>query len=170
MVHIRRVKIVESLQFHHMLFLDVINPSQIKFSFIKSFLTFGVDNALDDGLDGNQIVMNEDKVILVDFFDVLSDETPLLIEHLTVCNDFCLIGRAFLVLFLQFGKILVGEDLVIEGDRVLIGFVAVDDEVEFLAMSTVDSENAVVFLLLHNVVLKLSDDCFTLCFQLIVLF
>ena len=42
-------------------------------------LIFRVNNALDNGLNDDQVVVNQDEIILVNFFDVLCDKTSLLV-------------------------------------------------------------------------------------------
>lgn len=72
------------------MFLDVIRCPKIELSLVDLLLVFGVHDALDDGLYGHQVVVNEDEVVLVDLFDVLCDEPPLFVQHLPVGYDLCL--------------------------------------------------------------------------------
>ena len=91
-----------------MLFLDVILRHQIQLSFVQFILTFGVDYAFYDGLDGNQIVMDEHKVVLVNFLDIFCDEAPLFIKHLPISNDISLASGTLQMFFFQLREILIG--------------------------------------------------------------
>ena len=85
-----------------MLFLDVVHTLKVEFGLIKFFLALGVDDALDDGLDDDEIVEYEYEVVIVDFLDILSDEASLLVEHLPVGDDLGLAGGALLMFLFEF--------------------------------------------------------------------
>lgn len=64
--------------------------------------------------------MYEDEVVLVDLFDGLCEEASLLVYHLSIGDDLGFDCRTFMVLFFELREVLVGEDLVVEGNRILV--------------------------------------------------
>jgi hypothetical protein len=73
------------------------------------------------------------------------------------------------MLTLQFREVLVGEGLVVEGERVLVGLVAVNDGVELFATCTVSLVEFVVVLLEVDVLRKLLQEGLAFLTQLLLL-
>ena len=152
-----------------MLFLYVVHSFEVEFGFVKFFLTLGVDDAFDDGLYDDKIVENEYEVVIVDFLDVLGDETSLLVKHLAVGDDLGLAGRALLLFFLELGEVVVDEYLVVEGDGVSIGFIPVYYVSQLVAVLVVYLVFLVVVLLLQHVLVELVLTVQALLFQFLLL-
>ena len=64
--------------------------------------------------------MYENKIVLVDLFDGLGEEASFLVYHLSISDDLGLDCRTFMVLFFELREVLIGEDLIVEGNRILI--------------------------------------------------
>ena len=149
------IKILQPIEFHEMLFLDVVHTLKVEFGLIKFFLALGVDDALDDGLDDDEIVEYEYEVVIVDFLDILSDEASLLVEHLPVGDDLGLAGGALLMFLFEFWEVVVDENLIVERDGISVWFVPVDDVSQLAAVLAVYVVFLVVVFLLQHVLVEL---------------
>ena len=114
--------------------------------------------------------MDQDEVVLIDLFDVLGNETSIFVKHLPTGDDLSLYSGAFGVFLLYFRKILIREDLVVEGDGVLIGAIAIDDVGQLVAIGGVYCVFLVVGFLLLHVLLKLFDEEVTFLLEFVLLF
>ena len=113
--------------------------------------------------------MNQHKIIFIDLLDILSYEPPLLVQHLSVCDDPRLRRHALLVLLFELRLVLADQELVVETDRVLVRFVPLDDLRQFLTFCTIPLVLTIILLFLQRVALKLSSTDPTLPPQLFLL-
>ena len=109
--------------------------------------------------------MQQGHVELVDLLDVLAHPLAGLVEALRVVNDGGLKIGAVVVVAVQLVHVLVGEDLVVEGDWVLVGLEAADDLVEGCALIGVGVVLVVVALLGLQVGLVLLEEQLALLLQ-----
>lgn len=143
--------------------------AKIEFGLVEFFFVFGVDDALNDVFDGDQIVKNQKKIVFTDLLNGLIEKSSLFVKHLTICDDICLIYWAVVIFMFQLWQVLVDENFVVEGDGILIGFVTVDDDCELITVFAVYAIFIVVFLLFLHVSLKLSDTLVTFALELLLL-
>lgn len=74
--------------------------------------------------------MQQRHVKLIDLLDMLAHPFPGLVESLRVVDDGGLKIGAVVVVALELMHVLIGEDLVVEGDWILVGLKPADDFVE----------------------------------------
>ena len=80
----------------------LITCPQIEFGLVEFPFVFGINNALDNFLDGVEVVVHKQEIVLVNVFDMFGEIAPLFVDHLSPSDDLGLAAGTGLVFLVHF--------------------------------------------------------------------
>lgn len=89
--------------------------------------------------------------MLANFLDMFSHPLPSLIQSLCLIQDHSFLIRTLIIILIQLIDVLIGKDLIIKSNGVLIGSISFDNFIEFDAFVAIDLIAIIIFLLCFEI-------------------